>query len=178
MWSHSILDFWKSRTSRIRARRKGCRREPRRRAARLEVELLEDRCLLSAVHALFHLASPETAPFPSNWFTVADGTQNTGRRVNLPLPDSVTYQSDYEDVQLINTLDGFNMQPRLSIPFDGPIDVHSASSQTVFLVSLGDTLDQHDHGGRHADADVRAQRQSDAHGHGALHPRPHEPRPS
>jgi hypothetical protein len=113
----------------------------------LEVELLEDRCLLSAVHALFDLASPDAAPFPSNWFTVADGTQNTGRRVNLPLPDSVTYQSDYEDVQLINTLDGFNMQPRLSIPFDGAIDVNTVTSQTVFQISLGDTLPGGDPGG-------------------------------
>jgi hypothetical protein len=147
MWSHSIFDFSKSRTSRIGVGRKGCRREPRRRAARLEVELLEDRCLLSAVHALFHLASPETAPFPSNWFTVADHTQNTGRRVNLPVPDPVTHQSDYEDVQLINELDGFNMQPRLSIPFDGAIDVNTVTSQTVFQISLGDTLPGGDPGG-------------------------------
>jgi hypothetical protein len=142
-----MFDFWKSRTSRIRAGQKGCRREPCRWAARLEVELLEDRCLLSAVHALFHLASPDTAPFPSNWFTVADHTQNTGRRVNLPLPDPVTHQSDYQDVQLINELDGFNMQPRLSIPFDGEIDVNTVTSQTVFQISLGDTLSGGDPGG-------------------------------
>src|SRR5262249_33145568 len=52
--------------------------------------------------------------------------------------------SDYQDVQVLNTLDGFNVQPRLSIPFDGPIDVFSVSSSTVFLVSLGSTLE---HGG-------------------------------
>ncbi len=46
------------------------------------------------VHPLFDLSSPETGPFPSNWFTVADNTQNTGRRVNMPLPDPVTHQSD------------------------------------------------------------------------------------
>src|SRR5262249_33198891 len=34
-----------------------------------------------------------------------------------------------------------------SIPFDGPIDVTTVTSRTVFLVSLGDTLDRHDHGG-------------------------------
>jgi hypothetical protein len=31
-------------------------------------------------------------------------------------------------------------KPRLSIPFDGSIDVHSVTSQTVFLLRLGDTL--------------------------------------
>ena len=48
--------------------------------------------------------------------------------------------SDCADIDVINTLDGFNLQPRLSIPFDGPIDVSTVSSQTVFLLSLGSTL--------------------------------------
>jgi hypothetical protein len=111
------------------------------------LESLEDRNVLSTVHALFDLAGPETSPFPSNWFTVADNTQNTGRRVNLPLPDPVTHQSDYEDVQVINELDGFNTQPRLSIPFDGPINVNTITSKTVFQISLGDTLPGGDKGG-------------------------------
>ena len=34
-------------------------------------------------------------------------------------------------------LDGFNVQPRLSIPFDGQIDVTTVTSETVFLVPLG-----------------------------------------
>ena len=37
---------------------------------------------------------------------------------------------------MINTLDGFNLQPRLSIPFTGPIDVSTVSSRNVFLVRL------------------------------------------
>src|SRR5262249_33782298 len=45
-------------------------------------------------------------------------------------------------------LDGFNLQPRLSVPFDGPIDVNTVNSHTVFLVSLGDTLDPRDRGGQ------------------------------
>src|SRR5262249_35817192 len=99
-------------------------------------------------HPLFDLAAPATSPFPSDRFMVADHTQNTGRRVNLPLPDPVSHQSDYEDVQLINELDGFNMQPRLSIPFDGEIDVNTVTSQTVFQISLGDTLPGGDPGGK------------------------------
>jgi hypothetical protein len=103
---------------------------------------------MSAVHPLFDLAALTTSPFPSDRFTVADTAQNTGRRVNLPLPDLITHPSDREDTQVLNTLDGFNMQPRLSIPFDGPIDVNTVNSQDVFLVSMGDTLDSHEHGGQ------------------------------
>jgi hypothetical protein len=102
----------------------------------------------SAVHALFNLDTPAGGPFASDRFTVPDPSQNTGRRVNLPLPDPATHPSDYQDTQVLNTLDGFNLQPRLSIPFDGPIDVNSVNSSMVFLVSLGDTLNRQDHGGQ------------------------------
>src|SRR5262249_34551168 len=94
----------------------------------------------SGGHALFNLDVKAEAPFPTNWFTAPDRTQNTGRRVNLPLPDCKVYVSDCQDVAVLNTLDGFNMQPRLSIPLDGPIDVNSVSSQDVFLINLGDTV--------------------------------------
>jgi hypothetical protein len=63
------------------------------------------------------------------------------------LPDPTTHLSDYQDTQVLNTLDGFNLQPRLSIPFDGLIDVNTVSSNTVFLVSMGDTLPGGDKGG-------------------------------
>jgi acetyl esterase/lipase len=100
------------------------------------------------VHAGFDLSSVTGGPFASDRWTIADPTQNTGRRVNLPLPDPDTHPSDYQDTQVLNTLDGFNLQPRLSIPFDGPIDLSTVNSQTIFLVSLGDTLNPDDHGGQ------------------------------
>ena len=93
-----------------------------------------------SVRALFALETPQSGPFPSDWFTVADASQNTDRRVNLPLPDCNVYVSDCEDLAVINELDGFNLQTRLSIPFDGPIDVSSVTSDSVFLVSLGSTV--------------------------------------
>jgi hypothetical protein len=96
----------------------------------------------AAVHALFDLSQPGAAPFPSDLYTVADPDQNTGRRVALPMPaDCVANQSDCEDLGVISTLDGFNMQPQLSIPFDGPIDVSSVSSRAVFLVKLANRRD-------------------------------------
>ena len=99
------------------------------------------------VHALFDLTSHSGGPFPSDRFSVADPSQNTGLRVNLPKPDCDARPSDCEDFDVINTLDGFNLQPRLSIPFDGPIDAATVTSETVFLVSLGDALDQEARGG-------------------------------
>jgi len=93
--------------------------------------------LAFAVDARFDLTSPLTSPFPSDRFTVADHDQKTGVRVSLPKPDCAVRVSDCADIDVINTLDGFNLQPRLSIPFSGPIDVSSVSSSTVFLVRIG-----------------------------------------
>jgi hypothetical protein len=98
------------------------------------------------VHALFNLNVKTEAPFPTNWFTVSDRSNLTNRRVHLPLPDCKVFVSDCEDLNVINQLDGFNLQPRLSIPFDGPIDVNSVNSQDVFVVNLGDTVDGREHG--------------------------------
>jgi hypothetical protein len=50
---------------------------------------------------------------------VLDPHQATFRSVNLPKPDCAARPSDCEDIDVINTLDGFNLQPRLAIPFDG-----------------------------------------------------------
>ena len=96
----------------------------------------------AAVHALFDLSHPAGAPFPSDIYTVADEATNSGLRVDLPLPECAAQPSDCEDVQVINTLDGFNLQPRLTIPFDGPIDVNSVSSHTIFLIRLANGHDQ------------------------------------
>lgn len=89
------------------------------------------------VKVVFDLASPATCPFPSNRFSRSDMTNITGIRVNLPKPDCSARPSDCQDIDVINTLDGFNLQPRLSIPFTGAIDVTSVNNATVFLLNLG-----------------------------------------
>src|SRR6266480_4968762 len=76
-------------------------------------------------------------PFPTNLFTVPDASQLTGLRVDLPKPDCATHPSDCADIDVLDTLDGFNIQPRISIPFSGPIDKSTVSSSTVFLVGPG-----------------------------------------
>ncbi|MBA2258053.1 MAG: hypothetical protein H0W18_04105 [Acidobacteria bacterium] len=83
------------------------------------------------------LEAPETAPFPSNVFTVRDATHNTGLRLNLPKPDCTISPSDCDDLDVVNALDGFGLQPQLAIPFDGPIDAATVDSAAVFLVALG-----------------------------------------
>src|SRR5205809_738848 len=76
-------------------------------------------------------------PFPTNLYTVHDGTQITGLRVDLPKPDCAIHPSDCADVDVLDTLDGFNIQPRISIPFSAPIDLSTVSSSTIFLVGPG-----------------------------------------
>jgi hypothetical protein len=78
-------------------------------------------------------------PFPSDLYTVADPDQLTGVKVHLPLPNCAVQVSDCLDIGVLNTLDGFNLQPRISITFNGDIDTTSVSSATVYLVSLGST---------------------------------------
>ena len=91
------------------------------------------------VEPRFDFGGPSGAPFPSDRFTVLDPSQRTGRRVDLPKPDCNGRRSDCDDIDVLNTLDGFNLQPRLSIPFTGPIDLTSVTSKTVFLFELGPT---------------------------------------
>src|SRR5712691_12375744 len=96
------------------------------------------------VHPLFNLRSTTQSPFPSVRFTVRDSRQNTHLRVNLPFPNCATHPSDCLDVTLLNQLDGFNTQPRISIPFDGAIDPSTVNSETVFLVRVGSLSDPDD----------------------------------
>ena len=83
---------------------------------------------------------PAGVPFPSNRFTVFDGTQNTLRRVSLPKPDCSVRVSDCRDIDVINELDGFSTQPRITVPFTGDIDPATVNSDTIYLLNLGDTL--------------------------------------
>ena len=94
----------------------------------------------AGVRVLSDLHDPGRTLFPSDRFTVLDFTQNTFERVHLPKPDCRAQPVACEDIDVLNTLDGFNPQPRLTIPFSGAIDVASVCSDTVFLVSLGSTL--------------------------------------
>jgi Bacterial Ig-like domain len=98
-----------------------------------------------ALVALAALALPGLAlagtsvgqPFPSNLYTTPDATQLTGLRVDLPKPDCAARPSDCADIDVLNTLDGFNVQPRISVPFSGPIDLSTVDSSNIFIVGPG-----------------------------------------
>jgi Bacterial virulence factor lipase N-terminal len=96
--------------------------------------------LAAGVSVKLDFASPTGSPFPSDRFTQPDFTQNTFKRVALPKPDCAVQVSDCADIDVINTLDGFNTQPRITVPFTGDIDLATVTSDTVYLVNLGDTL--------------------------------------
>jgi hypothetical protein len=86
---------------------------------------------------------PAATPFPSDRFTVRAWHNNTFRRVNLPKPDCAASSAkalECADIDVINELDGFSTQPRITIPFTGAIDPSSVNSSTIYLVNLGDTL--------------------------------------
>jgi len=91
-------------------------------------------------------SDPSGSPFPSDRFTARDWAQNTFRRVALPKPDCAVRPSDCQDIDVINTLDGFSTQPRITVPFTGDIDVATVNSSTVFLINLGDTTTLHGFG--------------------------------
>ena len=118
----------------------------RRLSAALFLALAPLATLAAGVSVKFDLTNPAATPFPSDQFTRFDFTQNTFRRVNLPKPDCAERVSDCEDIDVINTLDGFNIQPRITVPFTGAIDVATVNSDTVYLVNIGDTLSGHGFG--------------------------------
>src|SRR3954465_14550740 len=66
--------------------------------------------------------------------------------MNLPKPAGCAAKpplTECSDIDLVNELDGFSLQPRLSIPFTGQIDANTICSSNavctpnVFLVRLG-----------------------------------------
>jgi hypothetical protein len=83
------------------------------------------------------LAATAGQPFPSNLYTTDDAGQATGLRVDLAKPNCAVRPSDCADIDVLNSLDGFNIQPRISVPFSGPIDLATATSDNIFLVGPG-----------------------------------------
>jgi Bacterial virulence factor lipase N-terminal len=92
----------------------------------------------AGVRVKFDLSDPAASPFPSDRYSVRDWSNQTFRRVNLPTPDCAVRVSDCQDIAVINTLDGFSTQPRITVPFTGAIDPSSVTSDTVYLLNLGD----------------------------------------
>jgi len=98
----------------------------------------------AGVSVRFSSTDPSATPFPSDRFTVREWSNNTFRRVSLPTPADCTTTpakvAECADVVVINELDGFSTQPRITIPFSGAIDPTSVTSDNIYLINLGDTL--------------------------------------
>jgi len=84
--------------------------------------------------------------FPDNGFTVADASQLTGRRINFregidyPNIGGVVQPSctnaDYsicDAFAQLNKLDGFDLQPRVLVPFTGAINLGSVNASDFFI---------------------------------------------
>jgi len=116
-----------------------CRGRMGRASVALGLAVASAVALAAGVGVKVDLSSPDKGPFPSDRFTRLDFSQNTFRRVRLPKPDCNARPSDCADIDVLNALDGFNVQPRITVPFTGAIDVNTVNSETVFLINLGDT---------------------------------------
>ena len=86
--------------------------------------------------------------FPSDKFTTPDPAQLTGRRVNFrkgtdyPTVDG-TVRADCTDATYslcdafdeLNKLDGFDIQPRVTVPFTGSVDLASINDSNFFITT-------------------------------------------
>jgi hypothetical protein len=81
---------------------------------------------------------PPLTLFPSNALTVPDPAQATGKRVDLPKPaDCVANKSECDEITLIDKLDGFDLDPALSVHFAGAIDVAKVNDDSVYVEPTG-----------------------------------------
>ena len=86
--------------------------------------------------------------FPDNAFTVRDHRQVTGLRVDfrqgvdyplvggkvVPACDDTDY-SVCDAFAELNTLDGFDLQPRVSVPLTGPVDLGSIDDSNLYITT-------------------------------------------
>jgi hypothetical protein len=94
------------------------------------------------VTVTFNPADPNVGPYPTDYLAVPDSTQLTGERVNLPLPDCTAQPSLCSEINLLNQLDGFNVQPRITVKFSGPIDTTTLAKGIFFIALDNLTMDE------------------------------------
>lgn len=76
--------------------------------------------------------------FPTDRLTAPDPRQLTGRRVALPSPDCAVDAAGCDEVRLLDELDGWSVNPRISIRFSGPIALETFTRAAAFIVPLWD----------------------------------------
>ncbi len=90
----------------------------------------------------FDPTNPEAGPFPADSFTVPDSAQVTGKRLDMPLPDCASLAALCAQLTLINELDGFNVQPRITVAFSGPVNTSTLRAGIFFVVLNNLTTDE------------------------------------
>ena len=81
---------------------------------------------------------PPLTLFPSDGLTVPDPAQATGKRVDLPKPaDCMANKSECDEITLIDKLDGFDLDPAISVHFSGAIDVAKVTDDSVYVEPTG-----------------------------------------
>ena len=81
----------------------------------------------------FEPANPLVGPFPSDALAVPDAAQKTGLRINVPLPACEAQAAVCAALAAANQLDGFSIQPRLSVAFSAPVDVNTLHDGLWFV---------------------------------------------
>jgi hypothetical protein len=90
-----------------------------------------------ALAASAHSSGSTVSLFPTDTLTVHDGSQLTGRRVNLPMPDCTTHPTDCNTVRLLDQLDGFDIDPRLALTFSADVDAAAVAAATTVTPTEG-----------------------------------------
>jgi Bacterial Ig-like domain len=87
---------------------------------------------------LFQASLPSIGPFPSNALTLPTSTQKTGLQVNLPTPMGCTLLSTSAqcvNTELLNQLDGFNVNPRITVCFSAAVNVSTLTAGISFIAA-------------------------------------------
>ena len=89
----------------------------------------------AGVTVKFDPSNLAVGPFPTDFLTTPDAAPKTGLRIKLPLPDCTKEVSMCAEFNLLNELDGFNLQPRIRVKFSGPVNA-STVKPAILLVWL------------------------------------------
>ena len=76
--------------------------------------------------------------FPTDRLTQADPAQLTGRRIHLSLVKCREAPSTCDEINLLNGLDGWSVNPRMTLAFTGRIALDSIDRASAFVLPLGD----------------------------------------
>jgi hypothetical protein len=76
--------------------------------------------------------------FPTDRLTAADPSQLTGRRIRLSLVNCFEAPSTCDEISLLNGLDGWSVNPRMTLAFTGRVALDSITRSSAFVLPLGD----------------------------------------